>query len=90
MKSRLVSGSTMSEEDAVEVPLETPHIHVCPELMVSHQTHVEVGDSKNAFVVGAAQLFYEVDLDSLNCDSGPMRTGESHSMHEETPERLNH
>ena len=89
MKSKLVSGSTVSEEDAAEVPLETPHIHVCPKLMVSHQTHVEVGNSENVFVIRAAQLFCEVDLDSSNYNSGLMRTGELHSMHKETPERLN-
>ena len=79
----------MSEQEVVEALSNTPQVHMLPELMVSYQTHVEVGDSKNAFVVGAAQLFCETELDHMNCDSGPSRTGETHAMHEETEERFN-
>ena len=79
----------MSEQAAAITIEDAPHVYADPELIVSYQTHVEVGDAKNAFVVGTAQLFYKIPMEDGNYDSGPVRTNESHGVYDKTLERIN-
>ena len=79
----------MSEQAAAITIKDTPHVYQDPELVVSYQTHVEVGDVKNAFVFGTVQLFYKIPMEEGNYNSGPVRTNESHGMYDETEERIN-